>query len=159
MIFFAVKQHLSAIGRHLPIDKSMDLLEKADLERMISSMRDVGLSANSIQSYTRTLKSFFSWCNEEELTKYIIGAIGMLDEPLSPKTKGDVSLLNYIKNITYEDLKKERSEVLNVTLNDIKALKPLIEEVLNQNILCTIGSESKVEQDKQLFNKVENLFK
>jgi Zn-dependent M16 (insulinase) family peptidase len=82
----------------------------------------------------------------------------MLDEPLSPKTKGDVSLLNYIKNITYEDLKKERSEVLNVTLNDIKALKPLIEEVLNQNILCTIGSESKVEEEKHIFKEVKNLF-
>ena len=97
--------------------------------------------------------------NDEELTKYIIGAIGMLDEPLSPKTKGDVSLLNYIKNISYEDLKQERLEVLNVTLNDIKSLKPLIEEVLSQKIICTIGSESKVEQDKHLFNKVENLFK
>ena len=97
--------------------------------------------------------------NDEELTKYIIGAIGMLDEPLSPKTKGDVSLLNYIKNISYEDLKQERNEVLNVTLEDIKALKPLIEEVLNQKIICTIGSESKVEQDKHLFNNVENLFK
>ena len=83
----------------------------------------------------------------------------MLDELLSPKTKGDVSLLNYIKNISYEDLKQERNEVLNVTLEDIKALKPLIEEVLNQKIICTIGSESKVEQDKHLFNNVENLFK
>ena len=26
-------------------------------------------------------------------------------------------------------------------------------------IICTIGSESKVEQDKHLFNNVENLFK
>ena len=55
------KKHLTSIGKHLPI-------EQKDLERMISSMRDVGLSANSIQSYTRTLKSFFSWCKEEGIT-------------------------------------------------------------------------------------------
>ncbi len=122
------------------------------------SYRDPNLSKtydvyNNILNYIDSFNP-----NEEELTKYIIGAIGMLDEPLSPKTKGDVSLLNYIKNITYEDLKKERSEVLNVTLNDIKALKPLIEEVLNQNILCTIGSESKVEEEKHIFKEVKNLF-
>ena len=58
------KEHLSSIGKHLTLDKPMDSIEKADLERMISSMRDVGLSANSIQSYTRTLKSFFFWCKE-----------------------------------------------------------------------------------------------
>ncbi len=62
------KEHLKAIGKHLPIDKSMDSLEKSDLEKMISSMRDIGLSPNSIQSYTRTLKSFFSWCNEEGIS-------------------------------------------------------------------------------------------
>ena len=32
---------------------------------MIVSMRESGLSSNSINSYTRTLKSFFSWCNEQ----------------------------------------------------------------------------------------------
>ena len=62
-------QHFSAIAKHLQVDKSIDELNKADIESMISSMRDANLSANSIKSYTRTLKSFFSWCNESGITR------------------------------------------------------------------------------------------
>ena len=43
----------------------MNRLNSQDLEDMILSMREEGLSASSINSYTRTLKVFFSWCNEE----------------------------------------------------------------------------------------------
>ena len=32
-------------------------------------MREDGLSDSSINSYTRTLKVFFSWCNEQGYTK------------------------------------------------------------------------------------------
>ena len=95
---------------------------------------------------------------EDELTKYIIGAIGTLDEPLTPRAKGDTDFIYYLKGITYEDLKKERDEVLNVTLNDIKALKPLLKAVLDQQIICTVGNESKVESAKSLFKEVKNLF-
>lgn len=62
-------QHFSAVAKHLQIDKPIDELSKADIESMIASMRDAGLSANSIRSYTRTLKSFFSWCNEAGITR------------------------------------------------------------------------------------------
>lgn len=63
------EQHFSAIGKHLPTHTPIDKLKKADLEAMIASMRDTGLAANSIKSYTRTLKSFFSWCNAEGITR------------------------------------------------------------------------------------------
>lgn len=62
-------QHFSAIGKHLPTHTPTDKLKKTDLEAMIASMRDAGLAANSIKSYTRTLKSFFSWCNAEGITR------------------------------------------------------------------------------------------
>lgn len=60
--------HFRAIGKYIDTDKEIDLLSKTDLEQMLANMRDAGLSSNSINSYTRTLKSFFSWCNEEDIT-------------------------------------------------------------------------------------------
>ena len=60
--------HFRAICKYLDADKDIDLITKTDLEQMLADMRDGGLSSNSINSYTRTLKSFFSWCNEEEIT-------------------------------------------------------------------------------------------
>lgn len=95
---------------------------------------------------------------DEEITKYIIGVIGTLDTPLTPRAKGDNDFMYYLKGITMEDIKKERREVLNVTLNDIKALKPLLKEVLKQQIICTVGNESKVENAKILFKEVKKLF-
>lgn len=58
-----------AIARHLDVTKEMSALKKSDLDAMILSMRDAELSSNSINSYTRTLKSFLSWCNEQGITR------------------------------------------------------------------------------------------
>ena len=63
------EQHFSAVSKHLSPDTPMDALNKAKLEDMIASMRDAGLAANSIKSYTWTLKSFLSWCNEAGITR------------------------------------------------------------------------------------------
>lgn len=68
-------QHFSAVSKHLSPDTPMDALNKADLEAMIASMRDAGLAANSIKSYTRTMKSFLSWCNEAGITRLNIPAL------------------------------------------------------------------------------------
>lgn len=62
------RQHFSAIAKYLDVSTPIEALIKRDLSQMISAMRDAGLASNSIRSYTRTLKSFFSWCNEEGIT-------------------------------------------------------------------------------------------
>lgn len=47
-----------AVARHLDTGTDIAALQKADLDDMIVSMQDAGLSPNSINSYTRVLKSF-----------------------------------------------------------------------------------------------------
>lgn len=62
------RYHFKAIGKFMDMNTEIDVLSKRDLEAMIAAMRDNGLASNSINSYTRTLKSFFSWCNAEGFT-------------------------------------------------------------------------------------------
>ena len=59
------QSQFQAVARHMDVKMDISMLQKADLDAMIISMRDASLSPNSINSYTRTLKSFFSWCNEQ----------------------------------------------------------------------------------------------
>lgn len=63
------QSQFQAVARHMDVKMDISMLQKADLDAMIISMRDASLSPNSINSYTRTLKSFFSWCNEQGITR------------------------------------------------------------------------------------------
>ena len=63
------QSQFQAVAQHMDVKMDIAMLQKADLDAMIISMRDASLSPNSINSYTRTLKSFFSWCNEQGITR------------------------------------------------------------------------------------------
>ena len=63
------QSQFQAVAKHMDVKMDIAMLQKADLDAMIISMRTAHLSPNSINSYTRTLKSFFSWCNEQGITR------------------------------------------------------------------------------------------
>ena len=65
------EQQFRAVARHMDVKMDIAMLQKADLDAMIVSMREAGLPSNSINSYTRTLKSFFSWCNEQGINRML----------------------------------------------------------------------------------------
>lgn len=95
--------------------------------------------------------------DEREMTKYVIGTISDLDVPMTPATKGSVSLNAWFSKVTEEELKKERMEILNATVEDIRALADLVDCVVKQQRICVVGSEEKIEQEKDLFKTVEHL--
>ena len=53
--------HMQCMSKHLDFDTPIDDLTQKHIEQMVNQMRDKGLSPNTIQSYLRTLASFFSW--------------------------------------------------------------------------------------------------
>ncbi len=96
--------------------------------------------------------------DERDMTKYIIGTISNLDTPLNPSARGTRSLNAYLSNISYEDIQKERNEILNVTVEDIRALAPIVKSVLDSNNICVIGNETKLENNHDMFKVLCDLF-
>ena len=54
-------------------------------------------------------------------------------------------------------LQKERDEVIDATVESIRALAPSIRGALDQGYICVIGNENTIEENKELFDKVVSL--
>lgn len=96
--------------------------------------------------------------DERTMTKYIIGAVADMDVPMTPSVKGSRSASAYFTNLDYADVQKERDELLACTQEDIRALAGLVDAVTAQNAVCVVGNGQAIEENKELFMKVENLF-
>ena len=95
--------------------------------------------------------------DNREMTKYIIGTMSGIDAPLTPSMKGERAVEYYVRNISFEDLQKERDEILKTNKEDIKALAKLVGESMRQNRYCTLGNEGKIKQNKELFDTLVNV--
>ncbi len=95
---------------------------------------------------------------EREMTKFIIGTMSSVDTPLTPYGKGSRDMLALITHTTYEDMQKARNEIIDCTCEDIKSLAPLIKNALEDENICVVGNESKIEENKEIFNETKNLF-
>jgi Zn-dependent M16 (insulinase) family peptidase len=97
--------------------------------------------------------------NEREMTKYIIGTIRKLDYPLTTASKSEVAVANYLSNITAEDIQRERDEVLKSDEKVIRSFAPLVQCVMEQDLICVVGNENKIKENKELFNTLEKVIK
>ena len=96
--------------------------------------------------------------SERDMTKYIIGTISNMDQPMTPVTKGDRSMNLYMNQVSEEMIRKERAEVLDATEEDIRALAEIVEAVLKENYFCVIGNEEKLEEQNELFMELRSIF-
>lgn len=95
--------------------------------------------------------------DEEVMTKYIIGTISELDIPLTPRTRGSRSMYAYLSNLSYEELQKEREDILAASEADVRKLGDYITAFLSDDNLCVVGNEEKIKEQKELFMNVAPL--
>ncbi len=118
------------------------------------SYRDPNLS-RTLGVYDKITDYIEGFCaDEEEMTKYIIGAISNIDTPLTPIMKGRRDMTNYFVGLSDDEIKKSKLQVIGAKSEDIRALKDTVWEFLNTSVICVLGDTKKIEEAKDLFDNI-----
>lgn len=92
------------------------------------------------------------------MTQAVIGTIGEMDIPMNAAAKGLRALGMYMTHQTIEEQQKERDQVLDATAEDIRSLAAQIRAMLSDDCLCVVGNEKKIEEEKEGFLHLEQLY-
>ena len=95
--------------------------------------------------------------SDRDMNKFIIGTMSNIDRPMTPSAKGSRSMNLYMNHVTEEMIRTERNQILDAGQADIRALAQVVQAMLDQHLLCVIGSEDKIEEQKDMFLEVRTL--
>ena len=95
--------------------------------------------------------------SDRDMNKFIIGTMSSLDRPMNPAAKGARSMNLYMNRVSEEMLRSERGQILDAQQEDIRALADVVKAMLDQKLLCVIGSEEKIEEQRGMFLEVRTL--
>lgn len=96
---------------------------------------------------------------EDEMTRYIIGTISKMDYPSTPSQRGSIAYSRYFSNTTIDYMKKERKEVLSTTLEDIKGMRKMVNDILSKDVICVYGNTDKIKENEDLFKSIYSVTK
>ena len=95
--------------------------------------------------------------SDRDMNKFIIGTMSSLDRPMNPAAKGARSMNLYMNRVSEEMIRSERGQILDAQQEDIRALADVVKAMLDQKLLCVIGSEEKIEEQRGMFLEVRTL--
>lgn len=127
-------------------------------EIIMSSYRDPKLKETNdvyktVPQYIREFE-----VDDRAMLKFIIGTISGMDSPLSASDAGARSFNMYISETTIDMLREVRHQVLGANVETIRACADAVEAALSDENICVVGNENKIEENKELFNNIVNLF-
>lgn len=119
---------------------------------VLASYRDPHLK-ETLQTYgaVQTYVEQF-YADDREMTKYVIGTIARLDQPLTPSMKGERGDWMVLTGLTEERLNAERRAILRSDPAQIRGLAQSFAVLQETPHVCVMGGRSRLEREKALFD-------
>ena len=95
--------------------------------------------------------------DDRTITQFVIGAVSDMDAPKTPATKGAYGLTAYMCHTSMEEVQTNRDELISTDQEKIRKLADYIDAFMSYDCLCVVGDATKLEDNKALFGKVEQL--
>jgi Zn-dependent M16 (insulinase) family peptidase len=87
--------------------------------------------------------------SQEELTRAIIGVIGVMDDYQLPDAKGYTSLLRYLMGETDELRQQRREQVLGASQQDFRAFGEVLSRLNEAGQVVVLGSQAAIDMANQ----------
>ena len=128
-----------------------------DGNMIFCSYRDPNLleTLNVYKELPQYLRDFT--LTDREMRKYIIGTMSSLDLPMTPALRGPRAMGMYFSGAKLEDKVEFRKQVIACKPEDIVALADVVEPVLNDNHICTMGNEQKIKDAGNVLDNIVSL--
>ncbi len=108
------------------------------------SFRDPA-SPNSVSTFKNVCGYLEKYLDgSPDLTGAIIGTISDISPLMTPRLKASAADSNYLRNVTFDDLKKIRSEIISACVDDLRRETEFIEKTINSSNICIIGSKEQI---------------
>ena len=121
---------------------------------LLSSYRDphVKRTYETFRNIVSYLRRFSP--DESEMTKYVIGAVSMLDAPTSPAQSAYLADLRAFAGLSDERMQQYREETIDATAEQIRRYADVLAPAFEHAVICTVGAVDKVQAAKDLFDRV-----
>ena len=92
---------------------------------------------------------------DEDITKFIIGAIGDASPLTTPKLKAALSATRYLRGVSYEDECRVRREMLEVDRSELLRIADVIDKIVETDAICIVAGKDKLDSCKELKTLLE----
>ena len=93
----------------------------------------------------------------DTIEKYIIGTMGNIDNPVNNNVFHERNFDAYINDVTNDMINKNRHEILDAKIDDIKNISNLIHEILNTDEVCSLVAVKSEDEAKKYYKKIRKL--
>jgi Zn-dependent M16 (insulinase) family peptidase len=81
----------------------------------------------------------------DDITNFIIGALGDSDPLITPKVLSALSVSSYLRAETYEDRVRARTELVSTGKDELLAMADLLERSFANSGVCVVGGKDKLD--------------
>lgn len=81
----------------------------------------------------------------EDITNFIIGALGDSDPLITPKVLSALSVASYLRGETYEDRLRARTELISTGKDELLAMAELLDRAFENSGVCVVGGKDKLD--------------
>lgn len=127
-------------------------------EVLFSSYRDPNIR-ETLETYERLPEYIRDiQLSSAEETKYKIGVISDLDQPISAADKGFKAFARYMTQTTTDELIQLKCDVLATSASSLAMMSQAYQQAINEATVVVIGNKAKIEAESDLFDIVYDLY-